>query len=134
MKNKNLQHFLKYHFIFPWKQRRQVLLNTGNQLFSQSDFTILREGKGIIKIITISYTVCSGMQDALISKLEGKKSVLYSRLSNFYVDIRRYIFKFLVLYSRPSYNKGRLLFPRIRPMKLLPAAKTDDRIPLKYIV
>ena len=59
-------------------------------------------------------TVFSGKQDGLISKLERKKSVLYSRLSNFYVGIRRFIFKFLVLYLRPSYNKGRLVFQRIR--------------------
>ena len=41
-------------------------------------------------IIHIAYatTVSSGIQDGLISKLEGNKSVLYSRLSNFYVGIR----------------------------------------------
>ena len=48
-------------------------------------------------------TVSSGIQDGLILKLGGKKSVLYSRLSNFYVGIRRCIFKNLVLYSRSSF-------------------------------
>ena len=50
----------------------------------------------------------TGIQDGLISKLEGKKSVLYSRLSNFYVGIRQFIFKFLVLYSRLSYTHWNL--------------------------
>ena len=54
--------------------------------------------------------VSSGKQDGLISKLDKQKSVLYSRLFNFHGGIRGFIFKFLVIYSRSSYNKGRLVF------------------------
>ena len=43
--------------------------------------------------INLPYTVSSGM-----SKLVGKKSVVYSRLFNFYLDIRRNVFKCPVLY------------------------------------
>ena len=53
------------------------------------------------------------------------KTVLYQNLKErnqsynqgcqifMYLGIRRYIFKFLVLYSRSPYDKGRLLFPRM---------------------
>ena len=68
----------------------------------------------LYKLDFILFTVSSGKQDVLKSKLEGKKSILYSRSSNFYVGIRQFIFKFLVLYSRSSYNKGRIVFLRIR--------------------
>ena len=43
----------------------------------------------------------------LISKLEGKKSVLYSDL---YVGIRLFIFQFIVLYLRSSCFKGDMVF------------------------
>ena len=65
-----------------------------------------------INMISLFRLTTSAKQDGLISKLDDKKSVLYSRLSDFYVGIRRFIFKFLVLYSRSSYNKGRLVFQR----------------------
>ena len=64
------------------------------------EYGLLLVGSGRFMIFHIegrSNTVSSGKQDGLISKLEGKKSVLYSRLSIFFCT-----YTFTSVYADPG--------------------------------